>query len=1217
MINEGSLSTANGPAVISITGNYTENSSAILNIQVAGTDPATPAFDQFSVSGTATLAGTLNLSLGNGFLPDLTQSFKIISAGTLSGAYATVNNVSIDGHALFSTQYSGTALTLQGTSIVVNSTGDGGQSGSGTPHTGNTVNGVPETTLRSAIQYVNNTAGTSYIFFDIPTSDAGYSSSSGGYWSIAPTSALPAITEDAIIDATSQPGYSTHPVIELDGANAGATVAGLSLVAGATTVRGLAINRFGRDGIDTSGVGNTLVGNYLGTDVTGQTALGNGQYGILVNFGTNTTIGGTAAADRNVIGGNASAGILVNDGVSNLIEGNYLGVTAAGTGELGNGTRGISLYGSSTGNTIGGTTAAARNVISGNSNGVLINDAGDSGNLVEGNYIGLNAAGNAALPNSSDGILVDTAATNNTIGGTAAAAANVISGNGSYGIQLDGPTTTGNVIENNDIGTQTGGSGTLLNSSGALDITTGAAVLAAGSFTGNVVNQGSLSTFNGPTTLSITGNYTENSSAILNVQVAGTASFDQLSVSGTATVAGTLDLSLDNGFLPQYTQSFGIISAGTLSGTYATVNNALIDGRGQFSTQYSTTALTLQGSAIVVNSTGDSGQSSSGTPDTGNTVNGAPEVTLRSAIQYANHVSGTSEIFFDIPTSDAGYNSASGGYWSIAPHSNLPIITHSVILDASTQSGYSAHPVIEINGTNAGIDSTGLNLTASNSTIRGFAINRFGGNGAPGIEVGTLFTNTTTGDSIIGNYIGTDVLGTTALANISLGIVVSGNNNTIGGSAGAATRNLVSGNTGSGIAIEDTLGNNLVEGNYIGLNAAGTGNLGNSTSGIVVNGGTDNTIGGTTAADRNVISGNGYDGIDLIAGADDNLVEGNYIGTDYTGNVVVGNSNVGMVVDQGGGGHNTIGGLTSTPGTGAGNVISGNSDANVSLLGVMGGWSRATSSAWRPTARPWETTATASTSPAGVPASRSAARRRRHATSSAATAAAAPTVLAFPSITAPAATWWKAITSAPTSPARRPSATASAASGWAFTFPAASATTPSAVRPRLRQTSSAAMAATASRSGHPDHRQRPGKQLRRHQAGGSGSLLNTSGALELNSGGAARSPAPSTATWSIKARSAPPTGRRPSASPATTPRTRAPSSTCRWRDRPRSINCRSAAPPHSPARSTCRSATASCPIRARASRLSTPALAAAPMRRSICRPPPAAPCSVRNTVRRP
>ena len=115
----------------------------------------------------------------------------------------------------------------------------------------------------------------------------------------------------------------------------------------------------------------------------------------------------------------------------NVVEGNYDSANAAGTAALPNGGDGIKIGLGATNNTIGGTVSGARNIISGNvGDGVVISGSGTTGNLVEGNYIGTNAAGTAALGNATDGVQVSSGATGNTIGGTANGAANVISGNG-------------------------------------------------------------------------------------------------------------------------------------------------------------------------------------------------------------------------------------------------------------------------------------------------------------------------------------------------------------------------------------------------------------------------------------------------------------------------------------------------------------------------------------------------------------------------------------------------------------------------------------------------------------------------------------------------------------------------------------------------------------------------------------------------------------------
>ena len=151
---------------------------------------------------------------------------------------------------------------------------------------------------------------------------------------------------------------------------------------------------------------------------------------------------------------------------------------------------------------------------------------------------------------------------------------------------------------------------------------------------------------------------------------------------------------------------------------------------------------------------------------------------------------------------------------------------------------------------------------------------------------------------------------------------MGGSANTIGGTA-AGAGNLISGNDQVGLDIDGETGD-LVEGNLIGTNLAGTAAVPNDYAIMVRQGSTHVTVGGTTAAARNVVSGNTLYGIYIKdPGTTDNLVEGNYVGTDKTGTVALPND-IGVQLQASGGG-NTIGGTTATPGTGAGNLIAGNS----------------------------------------------------------------------------------------------------------------------------------------------------------------------------------------------------------------------------------------------------------------------------------------------------
>ncbi len=215
-----------------------------------------------------------------------------------------------------------------------------------------------------------------------------------GVLSISPT-ALPNITDAVIIDGYSQPGAvpNTQAVgsnavlrIELNGSLAGLT-SGLKLLAGNTVVRGLVINRFQQHGISVQSADNIIHGNYLGTDATGTVALANLDSGVgLLGFSGNV-IGGTAPADRNVISGNRLRGVLASSTSGAIIQVNYVGLDASGSADLGNEFNGIQAAFS--GNLIiGGTAVGAGNVISGNNqDGVQLGGSSSFSTLQNNNLI--------------------------------------------------------------------------------------------------------------------------------------------------------------------------------------------------------------------------------------------------------------------------------------------------------------------------------------------------------------------------------------------------------------------------------------------------------------------------------------------------------------------------------------------------------------------------------------------------------------------------------------------------------------------------------------------------------------------------------------------------------------------------------------------------------------------------------------------------------------
>jgi hypothetical protein len=289
-----------------------------------------------------------------------------------------------------------------------------------------------------------------------------------GIATISPQSTTASVTSTLVLDATKQPGFIGTPIVELNGTNAG-TENGFAIYgASNSVVRGFIINRFNKHGIGLSlGSSNCVIaGNYIGTNAAGTAASPNDMHGVSIESDAeNNIIGGTTAADRNLLSGNGASGVAVAHigATGNMIMGNYLGTNAAGTGAVPNTFTGVYLFSSTSNTTIGGTVAGSANVISGNGQyGIWIADA--QSNTVVGNLIGTAVNGTSALPNLTSGLRIQGG--NNTIGGTTAAHRNVISGNTVHGVQLTSATATGNTIIGNYIGVDQTGAAALANGMG-------------------------------------------------------------------------------------------------------------------------------------------------------------------------------------------------------------------------------------------------------------------------------------------------------------------------------------------------------------------------------------------------------------------------------------------------------------------------------------------------------------------------------------------------------------------------------------------------------------------------------------------------------------------------------------------------------------------------------------------------------------------------------
>lgn len=320
---------------------------------------------------------------------------------------------------------------------------------------------------------------TTSIQFHIPNTDPNFS---GGVFTIQPSYIMTAPGAGTTIDATTQTAFTGDtnnmgPEVVLNGTVqaqyemlGGVHGPGFTLRQNNCAVKGFVIQGYNQGAIliESAASGNVVGGNYIGTDKTGTSAVPNGVFpGIEINSGAhNNTIGGSM---RNLISGGGQYGISINGSGtnSNVVTGNYIGTNAGGTSALPNAAAGVSMFGGAQSNTIGGTISNLRNLISGNLNqGVQITGAGTSGNVVQGNYIGVNVTGSAAIPNGLrnpanheyiPGVGIDGGATNNKIGGSVLGSANVISGNAGGGIAIAQAGTSGNTVLGNFIGTNPNG----------------------------------------------------------------------------------------------------------------------------------------------------------------------------------------------------------------------------------------------------------------------------------------------------------------------------------------------------------------------------------------------------------------------------------------------------------------------------------------------------------------------------------------------------------------------------------------------------------------------------------------------------------------------------------------------------------------------------------------------------------------------------------------
>lgn len=813
--------------------------------------------------------------------------------------------------------------------------------------------------LRAALTNVNAVGKDEYrIHFSIPMTPQ----------TQVPTinliSGLPPLAQPTaakvIIDGTTQPGSGR---VQLNGAGAGSpAVDGLQITAGNTTLKGLAINRFSGDGIDlrTNG-GNIVVGCFIGTNAAATAIIGfvgtrpfsyrNTGVGVRINAIPNNRIGGTAAGERNVISGNAQDGIFISSGNStgNQVLGNYIGTDIGGTLDFGNAGDGIIMGGPN--NFIGGNVAGAGNVISGNGERGLYLLGGASGNRVLGNFIGTTATGTAALPNALDGVLVYNFASNNVIGGSTPQERNLVSGNLGAGIRIDGSAgaPNGTMVQGNYIGTNAAGSSRIPNATGAVVFSATNTTLNGNVISGNGGDGVVLQNSSGP---KLYGNLIGTNSD--GIAALGNGNNGVFVVASTTVAIGDNAMSRNvisangaNGLFIAGNNGSGVVVCNNLIGTNGT--GLITDPDGSPATgdelgnrasglrlessSNNTIGGTLAGQGNVISGNFGSGVELAifnGSASNNNTIQGNRIGTdANGTLDRGNGLLGI--------LVDGGANNLIGGATLPARNIISGNDQHGVFIQKATASGNT----IQGNyiGTNADGNSAignrlgGIYVTeGSNNLIGGTssgAGNLISGNGngtATGINL-----NASSGNTVQGNFIGTNAAGTSVVPNRRGLDLALANNNLVGGTTPEA-RNVIAGNTDTGVLLHDNSAHNTIAGNYIGTDVTGTIDFGNGLDGVQLENAPDNLVGGATAGAGNIISGNSRDGVHLLdADAKRNVVQGNRIGTRLDGINPLGNDGNG-VYDKNA--PNNVIGL-KLDGTGAGNIIAFNAGNGVTIFEAM------------------------------------------------------------------------------------------------------------------------------------------------------------------------------------------------------------------------------------------------------------------------------------------
>jgi trimeric autotransporter adhesin len=747
------------------------------------------------------------------------------------------------------------ATPASGLTLTVNRDGDGSDLNPGDGLCDASVNVGEQCSLRAAIEELNAqgaAAGPHRIEFNIAGS---------GLFTITPGTALPAIAVPVFIDGSTQPGAACPTggapaslKIVLNGSSAGAGAAGLRLAAGSdgSTVRGLVIGNFSSSGIHSSSGGNQFGCLHVGIGADGVTNMRNSTSGINVTGAGNSVGSSLSAAHRNVISWNQTAGIYLSSD-NNVVHNNYVGTTAAGTATAGNLAGAIYIHGD--GNIIGGAVPLARNVAGGGMHGIRVN--GGNGNTIQGNYVGVGSDGSSAVPNRN-GVEVLGDAAGNFIGGTAPGEGNVIAHNYVAGVLVQSG-LTGTPIRNSVRGNSlrdNGGLGIDLGDDGP-DVND-----PVDSDSGPNQHQNYPVLYAPPGSLTVTATLDSQPGSAYLIDLYRNQACDPSGYGEGQQHIGSVLATTDHlGKVDVDVNLAGQAAFGQFITATATDPNGNTSEFSACATLSQMAAMTM-----IVNATGDGAdtQPGDGICDSDSTEPGE-QCSLRAAIEELN-----AQAPVHVPHRIV-FNLAGSGPFVIQPASALPEMAVHMVIDGATQPGAACPTVsapgsllIVLDGSLAGPGASGLVVGASagGSIIGGLVIGHFHQSGIRLEGDGSRVRCT---------HIGIGAGGSDSMGNGLHGIDVAASGSIIG-----HPRNVIGGNAGAGVHVGAGTSGNTIAGNFIGAAPDGMQAAGNQGGGILL-AGDDNTVGGQGIHARNVVGGNLLFGI-RITNAHDNTVLGNLIG---------------------------------------------------------------------------------------------------------------------------------------------------------------------------------------------------------------------------------------------------------------------------------------------------------------------------------------------------